>query len=70
MAPGFADALIGQHIQARRARTGLTRPELAGRLELTELEVLAFEQGRRRFSPATLLQFATALDCSATDLLR
>lgn len=69
MQPALVDQIIGAHIEQRRVKLGLKAADLAARLELGELDVLAYERGRRRFSASALLRFATALDCPAVALL-
>lgn len=69
MQPALVDQIIGSHVEQRRLKLGLTASELASRLELGELDVLAYERGRRRFSASALMRFAGALNCSAVALL-
>lgn len=69
MQPALVDHMIGAHIQQRRKKLGMKASDLAARLELGELDVIAYEQGRRRFSASAVLQFAAALECSVIALL-
>lgn len=69
MQPALVDLMIGEHIQKRRKKLGLKACDLAARIDLGELDVIAYEHGRRRFSASAVLKFAAALDCSVIALL-
>lgn len=65
----LADA-IGEAIQERRASLGLTRSQFADALRGHQSHVWAHENGERLMTAHTLTEYAAALGCRGSDLLR
>lgn len=55
-------AAVGVEIAKARARAGLSRMELAARLDMTEAQIVALEAGRRCPSVDLLARMANACD--------
>ncbi|WP_354073370.1 helix-turn-helix transcriptional regulator [Brevundimonas sp. 1080] len=62
------DIQIGKTMRDRRLAIGLTQAELGAAIGVTFQQVQKYERGANRVAASKLLQVATALDCSVSDL--
>ena len=61
--------MLNKKIRQLRLERGITQNELAGRLGVSASTVGMYEQGRRSPDSRALRRIASALDCSADELL-
>jgi len=62
------DIALGGRIRLRRVALGLSQTQLAQVVDVTFQQIQKYEHGTNRVSFSRLMQIATALRCSITDL--
>ena len=62
------DRLHNRVRERRRAASGMTQEELAGRVKVTRQSIISIERGRYRPGVALALRLARALECRVEDL--
>lgn len=67
--PLRSDVAIGQRIKVRRQVAGLTQAELGRKLGISVQQVQKYETGQNRVAASRLLDIATILKISASEML-
>ena len=64
-----SDIAIGERIRGRRNQIEMNQEDLGGALGVSFQQVQKYEKGVNRLSSGRLIQLASALQCSVTDLI-
>jgi transcriptional regulator with XRE-family HTH domain len=60
---------IGERIRGRRTQIEMSQEDLGGALGVSFQQIQKYEKGVNRLSSGRLIQLASALQCSVTDLI-
>ena len=64
-----SDIAIGERIRGRRNQIEMNQEDLGGALGVSFQQIQKYEKGVNRLSSGRLIQLASALQCSVTDLI-
>ena len=67
--PNPIDIHVGSRVRLRRMMLGMSQERLGESLGITFQQIQKYEKGVNRLSSGRLIQLASALQCSVTDLI-